>query len=109
MMPAARRPDRPARCVTENQRRTLGAIACLTLLHGRSPTLSELGRVLRVTKQAADYRLHWLAKKGLWSRTQRVITQAGLRCARGWLVAGARRSLMPVRPGASAPPASPTP
>lgn len=71
----------------------LGAITCLTLLHGRPPTLGELAEVLSVSKPAVFYRLHWLAKKGLWSRSSRAVTQAGFRCARGWLLAGVHRSL----------------
>ena len=66
-----RRSDRPVRGVTEEQRRVLGAIACLTLLHGRPPTLDELGSALGVAKDALCHRLHWLRKKGLWASAER--------------------------------------
>jgi hypothetical protein len=49
------------RGVTTEQRRTLRIIAGLTLLHDTSPAISELARVLQVSKPAAFYRLHWLA------------------------------------------------
>lgn len=82
----------------------LSAVACLTLLHGRPPALSELGAVLGISKQAVFYRLHWLGKKGLWSRPTRAITPAGLRCARGWLLAGVHRAL----PSSAAPASRPS-
>jgi Mn-dependent DtxR family transcriptional regulator len=69
--------------VTETQKRALSAIACLTLLRGRVPTLGELAEVLQISKPAACDRLHWLEKKGLWERSGRAITQAGLLSAIG--------------------------
>ena len=54
------------RRVTESQQQTLNAVACLTLLHGRAPTMRELGQALGVSHVAASYRLRWLEKKGLW-------------------------------------------
>jgi DNA-binding MarR family transcriptional regulator len=78
-----RRRDRPERRVTETQRQALSALACLQLLRGRAPTLGELAEVLQVSKPAAFYRLHWLEKKGLWQRSGRAITQAGLLSALG--------------------------
>jgi Mn-dependent DtxR family transcriptional regulator len=75
---APRRRDRPVRGVTTEQRRTLRIIAGLTLLHDTSPAISELARVLRVSKPAAFYRLHWLEKKGLWCRASRTLTESGL-------------------------------
>lgn len=81
---AARRRDRPTRGVTEEQQRTISVIACLTLLHGgRAPTLSEIGEVLGVTKEAVFYRLHWLEKKGLWRKEDRSVTELGLRTTLG--------------------------
>jgi Mn-dependent DtxR family transcriptional regulator len=68
--------------VTETQKRTLGVIACLTLLQGRVPTLRELAEVLHCSKPAVFDRLHWLEKKGLWQRPGS-ITPAGLHAALG--------------------------
>lgn len=78
-----RRSDRPVRAVTDEQRGTIQTLACLTLLHGHGPTLGELAEVLGVSKPAAFYRLHWLEKKGLWSKADRSITAAGLLSALG--------------------------
>jgi hypothetical protein len=69
--PPHRRADRPARAVTDEQRRALNAVACLTLLHGRPPTLDELSEALGVAKDALCHRLHWLRKKGLWLSAER--------------------------------------
>jgi Mn-dependent DtxR family transcriptional regulator len=66
------------RGVTESQRRTLRIIAGLTLLRDGSPAISELAKVLQVSKPAAFYRLHWLEKKGLWCRASRTLTEFGL-------------------------------
>ena len=81
--PVHRRGDRPLRGVTEEQRRTVSTLACLTLLLGHAPTLSEIAEVLHVTKEAVFYRLHWLEKKGLWCKADRSITALGLRSALG--------------------------
>jgi predicted transcriptional regulator len=64
---------------TPVQQRTIAAAACLTLLHGRTPTLSELGEALGCSKQAAHCRLRWLEKKGLWRGENRQLTESGLR------------------------------
>lgn len=69
------------RRITEAQHQTVIAVACLTLLHGRHPTLRELGDTLGITHNAAIQRLHWLEKKGLWCPTDRRLTQTGLRAA----------------------------
>lgn len=69
--------------MTEEQRRAMQVIACLTLLHGRPPTLSEIGEALGVTKEAVFYRLHWMEKKGYWRKLDRAITEPGLRAALG--------------------------
>jgi hypothetical protein len=75
------------RRVTEQQRQTLGVLACLTLLHGRRPALGELADVLHVSKPAVLYRLHWLSKKGLCqrphARARWAITTPGLLSALG--------------------------
>lgn len=81
--PPRRRSDRPIRAVTDEQRHTINALACLTLLRGRAPLVRELGAALGVSKQAASYRLHWLEKKGLWRREDRSITTTGLLSALG--------------------------
>lgn len=81
--PNPRRSDRPLRGVTNEQRRTIQTLACLTLLHGRSPALGELAEVLGVSKPAAFYRLHWLEKKGLWCKASHSITTSGLLSALG--------------------------
>jgi predicted transcriptional regulator len=67
--------------VTEPQRHAIRIIACLTLLHGRPPTLSEIAEAMRVTKVAICLRLRWLEKKGLCERASRAITEPGLRAA----------------------------
>jgi hypothetical protein len=67
--------------VSHSQRKTLHALACLTLLHGRSPTLRELGHVFGCSKPAALYRLRWLEKKGLCSAERRALTETGLQSA----------------------------
>jgi predicted transcriptional regulator len=67
--------------VSSSQRRTLEVFLALRLLHRRAPTLMELARSLRVTRQAVHYRLHWLEKKGLWNGSGRTITEPGLRSA----------------------------
>jgi Mn-dependent DtxR family transcriptional regulator len=76
-------PRRPVRGVTEEQQRAIQVIACLTLLHGRPPTLTEIAEVLEVTKEAVFYRLHWLEKKGLWRKEDRRVTELGLRTTLG--------------------------
>lgn len=72
-----RRRDRPVRGVTSEQRRTLRIVTALTLLEGRSPSLSEIAAQLRISKDSAFDRLHWLAKKNLWCRSSRVVTPLG--------------------------------
>lgn len=67
--------------VTEVQHRTLEVVAGLTLLHRRTPSLQEIATVLRCSRVAVFYRLHWLEKKGLWSGNARTITESGLRSA----------------------------
>jgi Mn-dependent DtxR family transcriptional regulator len=52
-------------------------------LRGRAPALREIAEVLQVSKPAVFYRLHWLEKKGLWSKANRAITEAGLLSALG--------------------------
>lgn len=52
--------------LSSEQRRTLTVIACLTVLHGRVPTLRQIAEALGCSRQAAHYRLHYLEKKGLW-------------------------------------------
>jgi hypothetical protein len=69
--------------VTEEQQRTIGAIACLTLLRGRPPVLRELAEAWGVSKWGAACRLHWLEKKGLWRKSDRSLTELGLRSAVG--------------------------
>jgi len=69
--------------VTDEQRRTVSTVACLTLLRGHSPSLTEIAEVLHVSKEAVFYRLHWLEKKGLWSKADRSLTPLGLRSALG--------------------------
>jgi len=84
------------RRVTEEQRRTINAVACLTLLHGRTPALGEIAEVLHITKEAVHARLHWLEKKdlwqpadiertddGRWGRLTGALTTSGLRSALG--------------------------
>lgn len=83
-----RRRDRPGRAVTEEQQRAVRVIACLTLLHGRPPQQPEIAAVLGVTKVAIHKRLHYMAKKGLWSREERRLTEQGLRAALGLDTAG---------------------
>lgn len=85
MTPAARSPrrDRPGRAVTEEQRHAARIIACLTLLNGRPPLGPEIARVLGVSKVAVHKRLHYMAKKGLWSRDERRLTELGLRAGLG--------------------------
>lgn len=68
--------------LSPEQGRALQIVACLTLLHGRAPTFEELGSALGCSRQAAQYRLHYLEKKGFWR-------SSGSRSARGELtVAG---------------------
>jgi Mn-dependent DtxR family transcriptional regulator len=73
--------------VTDEQRVALYVLACFTLLHGRPPGLGELAALLGISKPGACKRLRWLDKKGLVSRSDRAITEAGLRCALGSLPA----------------------
>ena len=58
-------------------------VACLTLLHGREPTLGEIASALGCSKPAASKRLHYMAKKGLCEREARSVTEFGLRSALG--------------------------
>jgi hypothetical protein len=71
------------RAVTDEQRRAISVIACLTLLHRRPPALRELASVLEKTHVAVIHRLHWLEKKGLWRRGDRRVTELGLRSVPG--------------------------
>lgn len=70
------------RDLAPEQRRTLTIVACLTLLHGRAPTLREIAKGLGCSKPAAHYRLHYLEKKGLWAAQRWALTDAGLEEAR---------------------------
>ena len=79
---APRRRDRPVRGVTTEQRRTLRIVTALTLLReGRSPSLREIAAELRISKDSAFDRLHWLAKKNLWCQSSRALTPSGLSVA----------------------------
>jgi hypothetical protein len=64
--------------VTEEQRRTIRILACLTLLSGHAPTLAEMALELGVTRVAVCLRLRWLEKKGLCERATRILTELGL-------------------------------
>lgn len=64
------------------QQRTLKVVACLTLAHGKAPTCRKLGSVLGCSRQAAQYRLHYLEKKGLWSARRWALTEAGVAATR---------------------------
>lgn len=77
-LPDRRRPDRPPRRVTREQRRTLQTIAGLMLLRGDPPALGELAATLGISKPSAFERLHWMAKKGLLDPRSRAITPSGL-------------------------------
>lgn len=66
------------RDLSAEQGRTLKVVACLTLLHGRSPTLRQLASVLGCSRPAAHYRLHYLEKKGYWSAKRWAITESGI-------------------------------
>lgn len=70
------------RGLSVEQRRTLTTVACLTLLHGKAPTLRQLGSVLGCSRPACHYRLHYLEKKGLWSAQRWSLTDAGLSATR---------------------------
>lgn len=70
------------RDLSAEQGRTLTIVACLTLLHGKSPTLRQLASVLGCSRPAAHYRLHYLEKKGFWSARRWAITEAGLAATR---------------------------
>lgn len=70
------------RDLSAEQGRTLTIVACLTLLHGRSPTLRQLAGVLGCSRPAVHYRLHYLEKKGFWSARRWALTPAGLEATR---------------------------
>ncbi|MEY4548255.1 MAG: LexA binding domain [Pseudomonadota bacterium] len=64
------------------QGRTLTIVACLTLLHGKAPTLRQIASVLGCSRPAAHYRLHYLEKKGFWNAARWSLTAAGLSATR---------------------------
>lgn len=76
--PARRRPDRPGRGITTEQRRTLRIVTGLTLLQGRTPSLGDIADALHIRKPTAHERLYWLEKKGLWCSRSRSVTPPGL-------------------------------
>lgn len=78
-----RRHDRPDRRLTSEQERAIRVVACLTLLHGRAPTLDELATALGVSKPAVCKRLRYMEKKALIERGSGRITELGLRSAVG--------------------------
>jgi len=84
-----RRPDRPPRRVTREQRRTLHIVAGLTLLHGHAPGLGELAAALHISKPSAFERLHWMAKKGLYCSSSKRLTASGVQDVVAELQAGA--------------------
>ncbi len=67
---------------SSEQAHTLTVVACLTVLHGRSPTLRQLASVLGCSRPAVHYRLHYLEKKGFWNARQWALTPAGLAATR---------------------------
>lgn len=73
------------RDLSVEQQRTLTVVVCLTLLHGRMPTLREMAAVLGCSREAARCRLHYLEKKGFWNAKRWGITEAGLRETRATL------------------------
>ncbi|HEY6056213.1 MAG TPA: hypothetical protein VIU86_19945 [Gaiellaceae bacterium] len=87
------------RDLSSEQRRTLTVVACLTVLHGRAPTLRQIAAVLGCSRPAAHYRLHYLEKKGLWHSRSWQMTEPGVLTTRS-LVDRALAEL-------HAPPASP--
>lgn len=87
--PDRRRPDRPPRRVTQEQRRTLAIVAGLTLIHGHAPDLGELAQALAISKPSAFERLHWMAKKGLYCSRGKRLTPSGLEHVVAELHAGA--------------------
>jgi DNA-binding Lrp family transcriptional regulator len=70
------------RGLSVEQGRTLTIVACLTLLHGRAPTLRQIASVLGCSKPAVHYRLRYLEKKGLWNAARWSLTEAGLSATR---------------------------
>jgi DNA-binding MarR family transcriptional regulator len=81
--PRPRRRDRPDRRLTSEQERAIRVVACLTLLHGRAPTLEEIASALGCSKPAASKRLRYMEKKGLCEQSARSVTELGLRSAVG--------------------------
>ena len=73
--------------LSREQGRALQIVACLTLLHGKAPTFRQLSAALGCSRQAAQYRLHYLEKKGLWKSSgdrnaRGALTEAGILATR---------------------------